>query len=179
MRDAMGLGPSLAIIATLAGGYAVLVAVLYARGGMDALIFAVLLAPLFAMLAAQALVAFFPAYFGWVKERTWTPWQGRYYVFDQHQIRIAEADGLLWFSSADVHAVLAMPRRAGVLERFELGERRSHDEFGETLSHAGLVRLLARRTDAKALHLLRWAYNDVLRPWEKKRERGIASRTDP
>ncbi len=171
MRGTMSLGAASAILIALAAVYVLFVAFAVWKGGSHGVIVALVAAPVFGLLAVPSLLAFFPAYWGWLRERAWGPWQGRYYAFDGRQVRVAEARGRLWFSSADVHAALALTRRAGVLAGFDATERMTHDELGDALSNAGLTRLLARSTAPRTLRFLRWAERDVLLPWQNKRHR--------
>ena len=131
---------------------------------------AVTMAPIAGLLLAPALIGIVFGYAGWVHERVWTPWQGTYHAFDDHQIRVVEARDRLWFSSKDVHAALAMPRREAVMRAMKTAERRDDPDAGELLSNDGLRHLLGRSTDRSALRLLAWADRDVRRIWQKKRD---------
>lgn len=175
---------AIAAIVVIGGGYALLVWRVYASGGPPWGVLAA--APVVAIVLAPPLIALFPAYVGWIQRRTMAPWQGRYYAFDDHQIRIVEARGQLWFATADVHAALGLRHRPAVIARYASSERRPIAEIGEGLSLAGLARLLARSTDARALRFLQWAERDVAKPWQNKRElqkmrstAGAAVRTPP
>jgi len=161
---------SIAVIGVVGGGYAWLV-VRASRHGEVALSVATGLAPIVAFLVAPAIIGLLSGYFGWVRERTWEPWHGRYYAFDDHQIRIVEARGRLWFSSKDVHDALGMPRRDAVLKSMSVSQIRDDDEVGEMVSNEGLVRLLGRSTERRALRLLNWADGEIRRPWQKQRDR--------
>ncbi len=171
MRPAMSLGTSVAIVAGVLACYAVVVVFAFRRGGSHGLIYALFAAPVAGVLIAPAVMALLPAYLHWVRERIWHRWQGRYYAFDDRQIRVVEARGQLWFSSADVHAALGIARRPASAAAFLAAERRQDDEIGEALSNAGLARLLARSTDARVQRFLLWAERDVSRPWRNKQDR--------
>lgn len=128
------------------------------------------LAPVVAFLLAPAFIQALVLGLRWMAERPRAPWQGRYYAFDDRQIRIVESSGRLWFSTADVHAALDLSLRAGVLAAFATSQRREVHEIGDALSNEGLERLLAGSTDRHVLRFLRWAEHDVRRPWQKKRD---------
>jgi hypothetical protein len=153
---------SLALVAIAVGAMVLAVT----RGGAYV---ALQVAPLSAMLVAAPVIALAGHYFGWVEERVWAPWQGIYHAFDDHQIRVVEMRDRLWFSSDDVHAALAMPKRTAVLHAMRSVECRRDETIGPVLSTDGLANLLGRSTDRRALRLLNWARHDVERPWTKKR----------
>ncbi len=165
--DWFDLRRSIAWIAVIGGGYAFAVWRTYEHGGSP---FGVLCAaPLVAFALAPAIVALLPGYVRWVDERVWTPWQGIYHAFDDHQIRVVEARGALWFASDDVHAALRLKRRDGVLRALRTAERRDDPDVGEVLSNNGLVKLLGRSTDRDTLRFLAWA-DGVRRVWQKRRD---------
>ncbi len=168
LLDWFDLPRSLATIGVVGGGYALLVWRVDERGGSPLGLLAA--APVVAFVLAPALLALFPEYVRWIHERTWAPWHGTYHAFDDHQIRVVEARGCLWFSSIDVHAALRLQRRAGVLRVMRATERRDDPALGEVLSNAGLVRLLGNSTDRTTLRLLAWADRDVRGLWQKKRD---------
>ncbi len=167
----MSLRAAIAWLVVVLAVYALIVALGWRHGGKGGLIAAVCAAPFAGVAITPALMALLPAYIDWVTARIWQRWQGRYYAFDDRQIRIVEARGCLWFSSKDVHAVLGMSERPALLAQFGAAERRRDDEIGDALSHAGLVRLLARRSDARTQRFMLWAERDVCKPWANKRER--------
>jgi len=168
--DWFTLRRALAVIGIVGAGYAWLVWSAVHRGDETLIVMAVGAAPIAAFLMAPALVALFPEYLGWVDERTWEPWQGRYYAFDDHQIRVVEARGCLWFSSRDVHAALRLKARPGTLRTLRAAERLRDDALGDILSSEGLTALFGRSTDRRTLRLLWWAENDVRRPWQNRRD---------
>ena len=166
--DWFTLRRALVWIAVFGGGYAFVVWRAYTHGGSPSGLLA--WAPIVGFVLAPALLALVPGFDAWVRERVWTPWQGIYYAFDDHQVRVVEARDRLWFASADVHAALSMKRRDGVLRSMTAAERRIDPDAGEMLSNAGLVRLLGASTERRALRLLTWADHDVRRVWQKKRD---------
>lgn len=165
---------SIALIAIVLGGdvaWLLHLARVLGAGHADALVTAaVTTAPLVGLLLAPALIGLFFGAGDWVAERVWTPWQGIYRAFDDHQIRVVEARGVLWFSSVDVRAALGLPRRPGPIRALRALERHEDPEAGEMLSNAGLARLFGRSTDRSTLRLLAWAERDVHRPWQRARE---------
>ena len=165
--DWFDLRRALIWIAVFGGGYAFFVWRAYHVGGSPFKLLA--MAPVVGMLLAPAIIALVPGFDLWVRERVWKPWQGIYHAFDDHQIRVVEARGVLWFASEDVHAALSMKRRDAVLGPMTIAERRIDPEAGEMLSNAGLARLLGASTERRSLRLLTWA-DQVRRVWQKKRD---------
>jgi hypothetical protein len=163
---------SLAIIVVVLGGY---VAYVYRLSRTLAdhpelvVSGAVTVAPIAGFLIAPALIGLVFGMVDFVDERVWTPWQGIYHAFDDHQIRVVEARGILWFCSDDVHAALGMKRRAGVMRTLRALERHHDPEAGEMLSNAGLIRVLGKSTDRSTLRFLAWAERDVQRQWQRQR----------
>lgn len=162
------LGRAAVWLLVFGGGYAWLVhrALVSGRSPMETLA----LAPVVAVLLTPALIQFVVLGLRWMRDRPWAPWQGRYYAFDDRQVRIVESRGRLWFSTVDVHAALDLRLRPGTLAAFGTTERTEDGEIGDALSNEGLRRLLAGSTERRMLRFLRWAEHDVRRPWQKKRD---------
>ena len=166
--DWFDLPRALVWIAVIGGGHAFFVWTTWTRGGSP--LRAMWLAPFVGLALAPALVALVSGYVGWALERAWASWQGVYHAFDDHQIRVVEARGALWFASDDVHAALSMRPRAAVLKAMSTAECRDDPDAGTMLSNAGLARLFGRSTERRALRLVAWADGDVRRVWQKKRD---------
>jgi hypothetical protein len=164
---------SLVIIGIVVGGFAVLVWSAFRRGDQVGGTMLVQLAPLVAFVIAMPLIALVCRYFGWIQERTLAPWQGNYYAFDDHQIRVLEARGGLWFPYTDVCAALGLKPKAHLLRSLRAAEHLRDDALGETLSVAGLTALFGRSSDRTTLRFLNWAERDVCRPWRNKRDHVI------
>jgi hypothetical protein len=85
------------------------------------------------------------------------PWNGRYYAFDNHQIRLFLIDGVIWVPARDV-ATLLTPQPGAREHRIlgaDYGPIPGQKLFGYT--EAGLLRVLATRTKT------RMAAHDLLR----------------
>jgi hypothetical protein len=165
---------SVTVIVVVLGGYTAYLYRLHRLVGADhpdvVVSAAVTAAPLVALVLAPALIGLAFGYVRWVRERVWTPWQGIYHAFDDHQIRVVEARDRLWFSSDDVHAALGAKPRPAVLRALTTSRYRRDDGLGDVLSNDGLAALFGRSTDRLALRLIRWADGDVRRPWQKRRD---------
>jgi hypothetical protein len=164
---------SLAVIGITAGGYCVLLLSAFRHGDLVGGTMLAQLAPLVAFVIALPLIALVGRYFGWIQERTLAPWQGNYYAFDDHQIRVLEARGALWFPYADVCGALGLKPKAHLLRSLRAAEHLRDDSLGETLSVAGLTTLFGRSSDRTTLRFLNWAERDVCRPWRNKRDHVI------
>lgn len=156
----------------IGGGYGWLVHRALASGRSPMGVLA--LAPIVAFLLVPALIQFVLLGLRWMADRPLVPWQGRYYAFDDRQVRIVESRGRLWFATADVHTALDLRHREGVLAALDATDRTEDPEIGDALSNEGLQRLLAGSTDRRILRFLRWAELDVRRPWQKKRDGIVA-----
>jgi hypothetical protein len=163
---------SIAWIAIIGGGYALMVWRAYSRGDdpSGSVTVLSLLAPAVAFVLAPAIVGLFVGYVGWTRERTWEPWQGRYYAFDDHQVRVTEKREQLWFASADVHDALGVKRRDGTMQLLSVSQCVRDEELGELLSNEGLVALFGTRTERNVLRFIAWAERDVRRPWQNQRD---------
>jgi hypothetical protein len=164
---------SLAVIGITVGGYSALLLSAFRHGDLVGGTMLAQLAPLVAFVIAMPLIALVGRYFGWIQERTLAPWQGNYYAFDDHQIRVLEARGGLWFPYADVCAALRLKPKAHLLRSLRAAEHLRDDTLGETLSVAGLTTLFGRSSDRATLRFLGWAERDVCRPWRNKRDHAV------
>lgn len=171
MRDQMRLSVAIAWLMAGIGVYAFLLLWLVRRFGMQAgLIASLLAAPFIVVALVPALLALFPAYVRWLDERTWRRWQGRYYAFDDRQIRVVDVAGDPWFAATDVLAALDLPKSTSRFASWKQSEFAPLDELGVAgLSTMGVARLVASRTDRHALRFLHWVERDVVLPWQRRR----------
>lgn len=172
MREPASLLSAACRIGVGAGAYAILLRWTSLRGGAFGLILAVLCAPLAGVVIGTGLVAIFPALMRWSKERYWLQWQGRYFAFDNHQIRIEQdPEGIAWIVLADVVAVTDL--RVTETEIARLGPFAQKDmvEFGAmALSEGALLAILSRRNYPAVNRFRLWLERDVLRPLHRRAE---------
>jgi hypothetical protein len=76
----------------------------------------------------------------------WEPWQGRYYAFDNRQIRLFLIEDVIWVPARDVAALLTPQPQARELRILgaDYGQIPGQKLYGYT--EAGLLRVVATRT---------------------------------
>ena len=128
--------------------------------------------PLFAWLASRAIVHGGFNLFEWVSRLPYAAWNGRYYEFNNEQIRVYEHHDRLLFVAEDV-------MRAARITKAPTAHVAVHsDEMAEIpgsrlrgLGIRQIERLANEHPGTEAGRLLLWAQREVVGPWEKKRER--------
>lgn len=144
--------------------------------------------PLMAVLAAALLL--WPLWRGGrrvihaVLDSAHAPWQGLYYEFDGRQIRVLTDDTeALWFSAADVFAVLEIPAvgRDPARARLAAGRDGLRHAPGTRLlcfTERGLCAWLERRTERRVATFQRWLQTQVIGPHHRKLElAGLSEQT--
>ena len=172
MREPVSLLSAACRIGVGVGAYAILVRWASLRGGALGLVLAVLCAPVASVVIGTGLVAIFPALMRWSKERYWLQWQGRYFAFDNRQIRIEQdPEGTVWIVLADVVAVTDLRVTETEIERLGSFARKSIVEFGAmALSEGALVAILSRRNYPAVNRFRLWLERDVLQPLHRRVE---------
>jgi hypothetical protein len=129
----------------------------------------VLSIPIFAWFAARFLVHGGSGLLDWVSRQQLNQWQGRYYSFNDVQVRVYEEGGELWFAARDLMLAARMsPIPDSVLEQ-RLGECERIGEKGPIgFSVAGVERFFAEHPGTEAGKLLLWMRREVVAPWEKR-----------
>ena len=171
MREPVSLLSAVCRIGVGVGGYVLLLRWLVSGAGkVPGLILAVLCAPAAGVIIATGLVAIFPALVRWEKAQHLSRWQGRYFAFDDRQIRIDQAaDGEGWVVLADVMAVTDLRVTETEIERLGPFARRDIAEFGATaLSETALLILISRRNYVAVNRFRLWLERDVLPPLHRR-----------
>lgn len=136
--------------------------------GPGVLIFAI---PLFSWFASRGLVHGVTGVAKAASDAAVEEWQGRYYAFDDFQVRVYEDDARLWFALPDVvRAVGWRTTPQGFLATQRHRLRRVEGKRLEVIDVAGLEALLGTRREKDCGRLLLWARREVVRPWEKRRQ---------
>lgn len=127
-------------------------------------------APAIGVAIAKPLVEFVHEGFGWLSAHPMQKYQGRYYAFNNVQVRVIEGDDRLWFGAADVlkaSGIRAAPALlSGVAEL----------DGVLCLDMAGLQKLHEGFRQPELGRLTVWAQREVITPWERKKSGALAAR---
>lgn len=103
-----------------------------------------------------------------------TEWNGRYFAYYEHQVRIAWDEKQIWIN-ADVFLVLGLSPDG--ITRKTIAARLGSDGYGvpsskagECFSEAGIAAYLAGFSDLKAAQFSRWLERNVFAVLSKQRE---------
>jgi hypothetical protein len=130
--------------------------------------------PILAWIGARLLVHGGASAFSWLSMAQYKKWEGAYYAFNDVQVRVYEEDGQLWFVLPDVLRSIGMKEVPAAFRAVHPGDVRDipgHRLKG--LNPQGLERLLAKAREHEAGRFLLWMQREVVKPWEKKKERGL------
>lgn len=112
------------------------------------------------------------AYWRWLKEREYERWQGRYYAFENRQIRIDWLDERVWIVLDDAAPAAGLDLNQAEVAAISALERREHAEFQTwVVSDQALLELLDRRSHRQAQKFRLWLTREVLPPLYTKAER--------
>lgn len=126
--------------------------------------------PVIGFAIARPLVEFVHEGFGWLSAHPMMKYQGRYYAFNNVQVRVIEGEDRLWFSASDVLAacnIRAVPALlSGIAELDGI----------PCLDMAGLQKLHEGYREPELGRLTLWAQREVITPWERKKGGVLAQR---
>jgi len=132
-----------------------------------ALVFSI---PVIGVAIAKPLVEFAHEGFDWLSAQPMRKYQGRYYAFNNVQIRVIEGEDRLWFSAADVLKACGIRAVPALLADV-------HELDGlPCLDMEGLRRLHETYREIELGRLTLWAEREVLLPWERKRSGALIPR---
>ncbi|HET7730736.1 MAG TPA: hypothetical protein VFK48_11950 [Usitatibacter sp.] len=110
--------------------------------------------------------------FTWLSQRPLAKWQGSYHAFNEVQVRVYEDGDQLWFAAKDVLDAVGM---RGIPDSFLAiypeGSRVIPGTRLTGLNAAAVERMLGNRNEHEAIRFLQWMRREVVRPWERKKER--------
>jgi hypothetical protein len=136
--------------------------------------FSVLIFAPCAFLLAKPLIGWLGVFGLYVYQQPNQKWQGRYYAFSGHHIRVFPIDGALWFVETDVLNVIAQKRAGSLVE--VLGAA----DYGAIpgtrlrgLSERGVEKLLRASQHADAQKMLMWIEREVVKPFRRRLELGL------
>lgn len=128
--------------------------------------------PMLGWLLARVLVHQGGNAFSWISSLPLRKWQGAYYSFNDVQVRVYEDEDDLWFVASDVLAAVGM---RGVPDSFLAvypdGSRVIPGTRLTGLNAGALEQMLGKRNEHEAIRFLQWMRREVVKPWERKRER--------
>ena len=126
--------------------------------------------PLAAWIAARVIIKGTGEAFTWLSRKPLEAWEGAYYAFNDVQVRVYEDEDELWFVVDDVVQATGLGR---LPQSYLATHPRSAKEMGgrKAMNPAALEEMLGKRTDHESVRFLQWMRREVVRPWERKRER--------
>ena len=102
-------------------------------------------------------------------------WNGRYFAYYEHQVRIFWDENRIWINSADVFLILGLSPDG--ISRKALAAHLGRDGYGspsktagECFSETGIATYLRRFNDVKTVQFRHWLERDVLSVLAKQRE---------
>jgi len=114
---------------------------------------------------ARDLVDVVPALARLARRRALAPWNGRYYAFDGHQVRLYLVDDVVWIAARDLEDIL-VPAPTGLELRQMPDGLRIPGTNVDGYTEAALLRLLALRNANRGgrrelLRFAHWLQNDA------------------
>ena len=100
---------------------------------------------------------------GWLWDHPMREYQGRYYAFNNVQVRVLEDRGRLWFCASDVLKATGVRAVASALPGTSEIERLA------CLDIDGVERLHETHRERELGKFVLWARREVIAPWERKR----------
>jgi len=132
--------------------------------------------PIWGVLLAKPIIELVPALLRALREDVFAEWQGRYYAFDGHHIRVLDIEGKPWIVDADLVRSLGQRMSPPLRERLRKTlDATEYDRLPATrlwgFSERGALKFLAQRQDPQALKLKLWLEREVYFVWHKRAER--------
>jgi hypothetical protein len=126
--------------------------------------------PILGVAIASPLVHLVHEGFGWLAEHPMRKYQGRYYAFNDVQVRVIEGEDRLWFSAADVLKACGIRAVPALLPGV-------HELDGlPCLDLAALQKLHDAYRQVELGRLSLWAQREVVNPWERKKSGSLVPR---
>jgi hypothetical protein len=139
------------------------------RGLGGALVALVVTSPLLAVAIARPLLEFVGETGRWLWNKPLEEWEGKFYSFNQVQIRVLEHDDEPWFIAADVLKAIDSPSLRSRKLSIAPGEIED-SPYGAAFSMRGLQKHLLAIPEREAARFLLWAEREVFLPFKKRRE---------
>jgi hypothetical protein len=136
--------------------------------------FSLLAVPVFGIALAKPLVLISHEGMSWLWHQPMRKWQGSYYAFNDRQVRIFEGEDRLWFAAKDVLAAVGMKAIPdSFLAVYPEGCKVLPGSFLTALDADAIRSLLGKRNEHESIRFLQWMEREVLKPWARKKERGL------
>lgn len=137
---------------------------------------ALLSLPLIAWVISRWVVMFFSELSSLAEEEAVGEWNGRYYAYDDQQVKIHWDSAGPWIEAADIFRLLGEQPEALIRERIRrrvgADDFRVHDTLGvECFSAKGASAYLSGRSDLAARKILNWLERNVFPNLERLREK--------
>ena len=135
--------------------------------------FSLLAVPVFGIALGKPLVLLADEGFSWLWHQPMQKFQGSYFAFNNVQVRIYEGnDGRLWLVAKDVlHAVGMKGVPDSFLAVYPDGTKVLAGTLLTAMDTDSVHHLLDKRNEHESIRFLQWMEREVLKPWERKRER--------
>lgn len=168
-RDWEGAGAKAYFVLGIAALAAVPLGLWWAGLGVIGLLAAL---PILAWIASRLIVHGGGQAFTWLSRKPYEKWEGNYYAFNDTQVRIFEDEegGELWFVVADVVKAVGMKRVPDAYLATHPAGTKSL-EGHQVMNPAALEALLGRRNERESIRFIQWMRREVVKPWERRRER--------
>ncbi len=135
--------------------------------GLLALVFS---CPLIGVAIARPLVELTHDGMAWLWRKPLEDWHGRYYAFNNVQVRVLEEGGRLWFCAEDIATACNMRVVVAALPGLREVAKLS------CLSMEGVEALQREHPDPELGRFLLWSRREVVTPWERKRTGALVPR---
>lgn len=134
--------------------------------------FMMLSVPAIGVALAKPIVLLAHEGMSWLWQKPMEAWQGSYYSFNDMQVRVYEFEDELWFVVPDVVRAVGMksvPQSFRAI--YPKGSRILPGTRLSVMNRASLENLLGKRNEHEAIRFLNWMRREVVKPWERKREK--------
>jgi len=139
----------------------------YAIKQMDA--YAVTVAVLWGAFLAKPILELLLLVYGWFRDAPLRPFQGKYYAFDYHQVRVVEINNALWIVDEDILPLIGLVATEAARRLALPSEHRyvAADKLW-VYSEQATMQLLQNSQHANANRLALWIQREVYFPYRKK-----------
>jgi len=139
----------------------------YAIQQMDA--YAVTVAVLWGAFLAKPILEGVILIYGFFRDAPLKPYQGKYYAFDHHQVRVVEISHSLWVVDADILPIIGLvATAAGRRQALPSEHRYIEADKVWVYSENAIMQLVQNSQHSNARRLALWLQKQVYFPYHKK-----------